>query len=69
MKKGFLLGGSPSPARAMTTLAAAAASTVAATRAPLGPVDNLLNAASVAKQKIGGAKALRIECDFVTCSQ
>jgi hypothetical protein len=32
---------------------------------PLGPVDNLLAAASVAKQKAAGAMPLRVECDFV----
>ena len=60
MKKGFLLGASK-------TMAVAAAA--ASPRAPLGPVDNLLGAWSVATQKAGGAKPLRVECDFVTCSQ
>ena len=32
-------------------------------------VDNLLAAASVRQRVADGAKILRIECDFVTCSQ
>ena len=65
MKKGFLLGGSAS--RAVTTMAAAA---VASSRAPFQPVDNILHAQLVAKQKAAGAvRVIRVECDFVTCSQ
>jgi hypothetical protein len=71
MKKGFLLGGKPSArspiGAAMTTSASVGGAS--ATRQPLGPVDNILAAASVKKQKDAGATALRIECDFVTCSQ
>ena len=64
MKKGFLLGGSAS--RAVTTMAAVASSS----RAPLEPVANILHAQLVSKQKAAGAaRVVRVECDFVTCSQ
>lgn len=68
MKKGFLIGSK----RTVTTLAAAAAISGAAASAhiPLAGVENFLGAASVARQKANGsAKPLRVECDFVTCSQ
>ena len=64
MRKGFLLG---TPKLAMTTLVQASAAS--ATGASAG-IDNLLAAASVRAQLASGlAKPMRIEADFVTCSQ
>jgi hypothetical protein len=43
---------------------------IAAVTSTERPVENLLAAQSVRKQKdAGAAKVVRIECDFVTCSQ
>ena len=68
MRKGFLLGSSsvpsrPAVARSLMTLTA----TTLASKPP--PVDNLISAATVNRRLEHGAKPLRVECDFVTCSQ
>ena len=60
MKKGFLLA-----AAASHTLAPAAA----AAAVGVAHVDNLLARSFVTQRLAAGAKTLRIECDFVTCSQ
>jgi len=56
-----LLRFSPSAARNVVMLAAAAS--------PFRGVDNLLAASNVREQLAAGATLLRIEADFVTCSQ
>jgi len=70
MKKGFLLSSSGGSTRATRGIVASLA-TAAATASQLESksVDNLLAAASVRQQLAAGARALRIEADFVTCSQ
>ena len=42
---------------------------LAATASSIGGVDNLLAASSVKQRLAAGAAPLRIEADFVTCSQ
>ena len=57
-QKGLLLGST------LSTLASATMSSRV-----FRPVDNLLGAVSMARQRAKGAVPLRVECDFVTCSQ
>ena len=63
MRPGFL----HSP-NSRSSAAATAAMTLTAV-AGTSSVDNLLAAAAVRDRLAAGAKPLRIECDFVTCSQ
>jgi hypothetical protein len=72
MRKGFLLASSRRPAAsaAMKVTMIASASLCGASGAERGPVDNLLAAASVKERRAAGAShVVRVECDFVTCSQ
>ena len=68
MRKGFLTStkrAAPSASAAMKVTMIAGASMCSG-----GSVDNLLAAASVRERKAAGASNLiRVECDFVTCSQ
>ena len=58
LRKGFLLASRPAvAAMTLTTMASAPA------------VNNLISAAEVERQLATGAQPLRVECDFVTCSQ
>jgi hypothetical protein len=68
MKKGFLLGRRAAVPSTQVLISMAAASTVAS---PHVPVDNLLLASAVKERKAAGgvSHVVRIECDFVTCSQ
>ena len=52
-----------------SSAAATAAMTLTAVAGTVPAVDNLLAAATVRDRLAAGAKPLRIECDFVTCSQ
>ena len=62
MRKGFLLAGASAPSvQSLMTLAA--------TSTPSAGVDNLISASQVRERLAAGASRLRVECDFVTCSQ
>lgn len=57
------------PALHATTHRVRAALVVAAATTTIRGVDNILEAAQVEARLAAGARALRIEGDFVTCSQ
>ena len=63
MRRGFLLGGVATAAAGPNLVGTA--NLVAAAK----PVDNLLGAALVRERRAAGATVVRIEADFVTCSQ
>ena len=69
MKKGFLLGGGGSAPRSKSAVRALAAASATMAAAANTGVDNLLAAPLVKERLAAGAKPIRIECDFVTCSQ
>jgi len=64
MKKGFLAGGS-SPRKSSAALAVAAVAGGVRAR----NVDNVLHAPLVQHRLDAGARPIRVEADFVTCSQ